>query len=219
LTAAFLALWNDHAPGREAEYDTWHTREHVPERIAAPGFRAARRYACRDHPEHRWFTLYELDDIAALATPEYRDLMANPTSWSASMRPGFRAFLRAPCLLAGDAGQGIGGALAVLRLPDDAALAALPEFAHRFGCVRARLGRRAEGLPEPAWRADAPPPVAALLLIEALDRDAAQAALRDAAARFAPGADPLAIGGAYDLAFLFPAAAEERAAHRRRGWA
>ena len=32
----FLALWNDIEPGREAEYDRWHTREHVPFLAAGP---------------------------------------------------------------------------------------------------------------------------------------------------------------------------------------
>lgn len=35
---AFLALWNDFDPGRDAEYNCWHTFEHVP-----PGATAARR--------------------------------------------------------------------------------------------------------------------------------------------------------------------------------
>ena len=39
---AFLALWNDVASGREAEYERWHTFEHVPERVAVPGMRGAR---------------------------------------------------------------------------------------------------------------------------------------------------------------------------------
>jgi hypothetical protein len=92
--AAFLALWNDLARGREAEYDTWHTREHLPERVAAPGFRNGRRYTAPSHPTHRWFTLYDVEDPGVFETPEYLDLLRNPTSWSASMRPDFRNFLR-----------------------------------------------------------------------------------------------------------------------------
>ena len=50
---AFLALWNDIAPAREADYARWHTQEHVPERVAATGFRGARRYVSRSRPDHR----------------------------------------------------------------------------------------------------------------------------------------------------------------------
>ena len=38
----FLALWNDFDPEREAEYECWHTFEHVPERVGIPGFEQQR---------------------------------------------------------------------------------------------------------------------------------------------------------------------------------
>jgi hypothetical protein len=221
----FLALWNDLTRGREAEYDTWHTREHVPERVSAPGFRSGRRYVAPDHPAHRWFTLYEVEALACFETPEYLDLLANPTPWSASMRPDFRNFLRVPCTELGAAGFGIGAALAVLRLPDEAALPHLAELAAMPGVVRASLARRADrGLASSGFRAGAAgsgasDDFAAVLLLEALDRAAAARAFADAAARFAPGVPPLELGGAYDLAFIFPGAdAAERDAHRRPGW-
>ena len=113
---AFLALWNDFAAGREAEYDAWHTQEHVPERVAAPGFRGGRRYVDAAHPAHRWFTLYEVEDLSAFETPHYRDLLANPTPASAAMRPDFRHFLRAACRDVAWAGHGMGAGLAGLRL-------------------------------------------------------------------------------------------------------
>jgi hypothetical protein len=224
--AAFLALWNDLARGREAEYDTWHTREHLPERVAAPGFRSGRRYVAPAHPAHRWFTLYEVDDPGAFETPAYRELLCNPTPWSASMRGSFRNVLRVPCRELGAAGFGLGAALAVLRVPDTAALVRLDELAHLHGAVAARLGRRADaGLAASGFRAGtggsgATDEFAAVLLIEALDHGAAERALAIAAARFLPpGAIPLEHGGVYDLAFVFPGRdAGERLAHRRPGW-
>jgi len=114
--SAFLALWNDIERGREAEYDAWHTREHVPERVAAPGFLSGRRYVDRGHPVHRYFTLYDVADLGAFRTPQYRDLLDNPTDWSAAMRPSFRNFLRVPCAQEHAAGFGLGAGLAVVRL-------------------------------------------------------------------------------------------------------
>jgi hypothetical protein len=210
---AFLALWNDLRPGREAEYDSWHTREHVPERVAAPGFRHARRYVSRAHPAHRWFTLYEVDGLDAFDTPEYRDLLANPTPWSESMRPDFRNFLRAPCEQVGSAGFGLGGALAVLRLLDASALAALPALAAEDGVVRARLGRRAASdTPRiGAGGSGASDDFTAVLLVETLDRAAAERV-------FAGRGGTAQTGGVYDLVFAFPADPAERAAHRRPHW-
>lgn len=212
---AFLALWNDLRRGREAEYDEWHTREHVPERVACPGFRRGRRYACADHPTHRWFTLYEVDDLSAFDTPAYRELIDRPTPWSASMRPDFRHFLRAPCTGIGDAGFGMGAGLAVLRLPDEAALPALTALSVLPGMVRARLGRRAPATDAHrigSGDSGASDDFASVLLLEALDRGAAQHAFANAAARF--GAEA-ACGGVYDLVFVFPAEPREREAHRR----
>jgi hypothetical protein len=67
---AFLALWNDIERGREAEYDAWHTREHVPERVAAPGFLSADHYVDLGHPVRRYFTLYDVADLGAFRTPQ-----------------------------------------------------------------------------------------------------------------------------------------------------
>src|SRR4051812_21092537 len=96
---AFLALWNDIADNRVAEYDQWHSLEHVPERVSVTGFRGARRYVNRDNASHRYFTLYEVEGLDAFDHPEYRDLIAAPTPWTLSMRPDFSNFVRAICTL------------------------------------------------------------------------------------------------------------------------
>jgi hypothetical protein len=222
---AFLALWNDLSRGREAEYDTWHTREHLPERVAAPGFLGARRYVSADHPAHRWFTLYDVADLGCFETPEYLDLLRNPTPWSASMRPDFRNFLRVPCTELGAAGFGIGAALAVMRVPDEAPLMELSELSQAGGMVRARLGRRTDaGLASGGFRvgpaaSGASDAFATVLLLEALERGAARRAFAEAAARFLPSTAPLEAGGVYDLAFVFPGTdPAERDAHRRPSW-
>ncbi|WP_137178359.1 hypothetical protein [Roseomonas sp. AR75] len=223
---AFLALWNDLERGHEAEYDIWHTREHVPERVAAPGFRSGRRYVAPDHPVHRWFTLYDVAELGCFETPEYLDLLHNPTPWSAGMRPRFRNFLRVPCKVTGLAGFGLGAALAVLRLPDEAALHALEELVRQPGIVATRFGRRKDasapsgGLRAGAEGSGVPDDFTAVLLLEALTRDAAARAFSAAAERFlAPHLAAGLAGGVYDLAFAFPSAdPAERNAHRRPHW-
>jgi hypothetical protein len=165
-----------------------------------------------------------VDDMAAFHTAEYRDLLGNPTPWSASMRPSFRNFLRVTCAARMQAGHGRGGVLAVLRVTEDAeagsrlrALAAMP------GIVAVRLGRHDAGTPTVAWRTPAPEPGStapfdSVLLIDALDRGAARAGFDAAMAGFAvPGGSDA--GGIYDLASAFPGDdAAQRAAHRRPGW-
>ena len=111
--SAFLALWNDVVRSREPEYDRWHTQEHVPERVAVTGFHGARRYVNRARAHHRYFTLYDVTDLAVFQHAEYADLVEHPTPWSAAMRPDFRNFLRAACRVSASRGDGIGAALAI----------------------------------------------------------------------------------------------------------
>ena len=43
--SAFLAIWHDIEAHGELEYNDWHTREHMPERVAVRGRSAASRRA------------------------------------------------------------------------------------------------------------------------------------------------------------------------------
>ena len=113
---AFLALWNGVVPGREAEYETWHSQEHVPERLGAPGFRAACRYRAEDGGGY--FTIYELDNLEALDTADYMSLVRDPTPWSTAMRKTLTAFRRLPCETLAAERFGRGGAVATLRIPE-----------------------------------------------------------------------------------------------------
>lgn len=112
MSTAFLALWNDiDRPEARAEYEAWHAFEHVPERVGLPGF----VYGCRYIGASGYFTLYGLESLAALDSAEYADVIANPTPWSARMRPRLSAFMRRPCILQVQAGASCGAALTTLK--------------------------------------------------------------------------------------------------------
>jgi hypothetical protein len=168
--------------------------------------------------------LYEVETPEAFHTAEYRDLLENPTPWSASMRPSFRNFLRVPCERVARLGHGRGAALAVIRFLAAAdPLSLLARVAE--GAIAATLGRHVEGTPGPAWRGSAPSdggtrPFDTVLLIEALDRPAAERSFVAALAAVGLERGEDDHGGIYDLASVFPGAdADERLAHRRPGWA
>ena len=114
---AFLALWNDVEPGRQCEYESWHTLEHVPERVAVRGILSGRRYVRAEGAAISpfYFTLYDLDRPSVLESSDYVDLLRSPTRWSAEMRPSLRRFTRIPCRREFSLGNGIGGAVAVIR--------------------------------------------------------------------------------------------------------
>ena len=225
---AFLARAGDVVPQREAEYDQWHTLEHVPERVSARGFHGARRYVNRAREQHRYFTLYDVDSLDVFESDEYRDLRDHPTPWSAAMRPDFGNVVRATCSVQTSRGVGIGAAIGCLCVdatgPADLLDAAL-EATHAGPRVNAvHVGKRSDdastvpfaprlkGIPARAFDR--------IVLIEALDRDAARDALTHA--KHALGLDSLPVdfgADVYDLAFAFPGAGDgERRAHRRPAW-
>lgn len=112
---AFLALWNGIVSAQvQTEYDSWHSFEHVPERVGLPGFVEALRYRSVDQPL-RYFTCYRLRSLDALSTPEYRDVFTHPTPWSARMRLVLRDFYRLPCEVGGAQGLGSASQLATLQ--------------------------------------------------------------------------------------------------------
>ncbi len=75
-----VAIWNDIADaGRELFYE-WHIREHIPERLAIPGFLEGRRYRAIDgQTSPEFFTLYEVEDFGVLCSEDYRARLDNPT--------------------------------------------------------------------------------------------------------------------------------------------
>jgi hypothetical protein len=188
---AFLALWNGIADASlRAEYETWHTFEHVPERVGMPGFLEARRYrseAAREAPHY--FTCYWLEQATALQTPQYQDLLDGPTPWSARMRGVLRDFVRVPCALGGRYGNSNASQLVPLHLAVDADrfAATAPELLQRLvdeaEVVCVQWGRSVEGNAHPLGAALAP---AVVVLLEGLDALAvlatAQRLLRDLAA-------------------------------------
>ena len=73
----------------EAEFNDWYDTEHVPERLALPGFRGAQRYrAVEGAPSYQ--ALYDLESVAVLDTPEYKKLNETPSERTRRILPQFR---------------------------------------------------------------------------------------------------------------------------------
>lgn len=121
---AVLAIWHDIAAGEEAAFHAWHTAEHLPERLAVPGFLRARRYEAVEGAP-RFFNDYLVAGPEVLSSPAYLDRLDHPTPWTSRVVPSFRSVNRSVCRVVAEAGRGEGGMLATLRLHD--ALAAPPE--------------------------------------------------------------------------------------------
>jgi hypothetical protein len=67
----------------EEEFNAWYDTEHLPERLAIPGFRSARRWLTDVAPgEGKYLATYELDCAAVLQSSAYLERFGNATPWT-----------------------------------------------------------------------------------------------------------------------------------------
>ncbi len=96
------------------EHDEWHTREHMPERLAIPGFiRGSRWIAASGSP--RYFVMYEVADIGVLGSASYLERLDHPTPWTAKMMKSYRGMTRGLCIPVAQVGSGLGTAALLAR--------------------------------------------------------------------------------------------------------
>src|SRR5512145_2508641 len=82
-----LMVWADVPAEKEDEFNRWYNEEHLPERLAIPGFLSAARYeAIKGGPKH--LAVYELESSAVLDSDAYRRVQAQPTEWTRRAGPG-----------------------------------------------------------------------------------------------------------------------------------
>ena len=178
-----LAIWNGIADEAESDFVAWHVREHIPERVAVPGFLRGRRYVAEaGHP--KYFNFYEVEAPETLTSPDYLARLNAPSDWTRRVVRHFKDTSRTVCTVSLSLGAGDGGFVTALRLEaapgtgDDlartiAAAVAAPAL-REPGIVAVHL---LEGLPDAGGRTaetalrDRPDEQAAwILLVEATDR-------------------------------------------------
>ena len=134
LGAAAIAMWWEVSRHVRAEWEQWHTYEHMPERLAIPGFlRGTRCVALAD--EGAYFVLYEAADLAVITSGPYLERLNHPTPWSREMMPHHQNMVRSLCVVRASHGRGLPYALATLRFSGDVA----PELPKGEGITSAAL--------------------------------------------------------------------------------
>lgn len=109
-----LCIWHDLAPEATDEFYQWHNREHMPERVAIPGFLRGRRYiAVAGAPAY--FNLYEAESAEVLGGSDYLARLNAPTEWTRRVVPSFRRVSRSICRVAYSEGVGQGGFMLTQR--------------------------------------------------------------------------------------------------------
>lgn len=118
-----------HGPGdpdRDPGFDDWYTHEHLPERVATPGFLRARRWVSVEEPG-LYLAVYETDDAAVLRSPAYLQALDDPTPGTARWVPVMSRMSRTVCDVVHSMARGEGGDLVLAEFGGDAsgAVAAL----------------------------------------------------------------------------------------------
>jgi len=127
LGTAAVAMWWDVAPEARAEWEDWHSTEHMPERLAIPGFLRGTRWVA-ESGEPSYFVSYEVASLETLTGGAYLERLNNPTPWSRRMMPHHRNMVRSLCVLRAGWGGGLPRALATVRFsPREGALPRLPQ--------------------------------------------------------------------------------------------
>ncbi len=109
-----VAIWHDIVPDGLADFYAWHGGEHMPERVAIPGFVRGRRFVALD-ADLGFFNIYETRDAGVVAGPDYRARLNSPTPWTLKAVQHFRNVARSLCGVAVNRGAADGGLLATLR--------------------------------------------------------------------------------------------------------
>lgn len=82
-----LAIWNDVAPGHEAEFDAWFQGEHLIERLGVPGFLFGRRHQAISGASG-YFNFYVVESPDVLTSKPYLERLDNPTPMTKRIMSG-----------------------------------------------------------------------------------------------------------------------------------
>lgn len=87
-------MFSEMTPDRqlESEFNQWYDTEHIPVRMACPGFVSAQRY--KSIESDSYLAVYELTDAAALSTPEYKLVKDSPSDLTRRMLSSVSGFTR-----------------------------------------------------------------------------------------------------------------------------
>jgi hypothetical protein len=151
----------------EAEFHDWYNTEHIPARMAVPGFSEAVRYEALEGTP-RFLACYFLESLTALETPEYRVVKEQPGARTERMLRTVNGFTRYLCEGLSDTGADGGAAattsgsllfVAAFAVPDEAAAEFdawyeeehVPLLMRAEGWLRVRRYRVLPGHDGPSW--------------------------------------------------------------------
>ena len=114
LGKAAVTIWHDVPAETLADYFEWHSREHMAERVAIPGFLRGRRYVAL-HGAPAYVTLYEAETLETLTGPADPGRLTNPPPWTRRVAPQLTGNVRSLCRIERSFGTGQGGLVMTMR--------------------------------------------------------------------------------------------------------
>jgi hypothetical protein len=110
-----LVIWHDIAACCESDYNEWHSKEHMLERVGVAGFRRGHRYQARSGSP-KFLNLYEVETLATLTSQPYLERLNHPTPWSRKAMGYIRNNNRTLCRVVASVGNGICAELLTIQL-------------------------------------------------------------------------------------------------------
>jgi len=120
LGNAVLVNWGGILPDKETNYNEWHSKEHMPERISLPGFLRGYRAVGIDGTEinHKYFMMYEAEKKEIFVSKEYLERLNNPTKWTKETLSSYLSPSRTICSVISTKSIGLGGFILTIRFLD-----------------------------------------------------------------------------------------------------
>ncbi len=117
LGNAVLVNWGGIVKTKEIEYNEWHSKEHMPERISLPGFLRGLRAVGIPGTDlnHKYFMMYEAKQKEVFTSRKYLERLNNPTEWTKEILSNYLSPSRTICSVVYSKSIGIGGYFSTIR--------------------------------------------------------------------------------------------------------
>ena len=117
LGSAVLVNWGGIVEEKEIEYNEWHSKEHMPERMSLPGFlRGLRAIGIPGtNLNHKYFMMYEAERKEVFTSRKYLERLNNPTEWTKKILSNYLCPSRTICSVISSKSTGIGVYLSTIR--------------------------------------------------------------------------------------------------------
>ena len=121
LGSAVLVNWGGIIPDKEEDYNQWHSKEHMPERISLPGFlRGYRAMGIEGtNLNHKYFMMYEAKNKEVFVSKEYLERLNNPTKWTKEILSNYTSPSRTICSVISSKSIGSGNFILTVRFLDE----------------------------------------------------------------------------------------------------